>query len=222
MLLKLTMTCQHRVSSEVDAMSRSVSAVVVGSLFCLLAGCSTGGSGGDQRQAKQLKVLFCNVESGTFIDANRDSVLSVGDSVSYRLAVARLGGAVQGCGQANGSFYGLEQVVERRVLKGETVFLTHAQGTLTFKDGNIQTRSLGSLRPSAAVTPRLDSGALNLSLGDLFPSNHGATLIGQGGVFSAYVGSADFVSAPPLTRCSSCTVRSGPEPWLLRSAVQAL
>ncbi len=197
MLLKLTMTCQHRVSSEVDAMSRSVSAVVVGSLFCLLAGCSTGGSGGDQRQAKQLKVLFCNVESGTFIDANRDSVLSVGDSVSYRLAVARLGGDVQGCGQANGSFYGLEQVVERRVLKGETMFLTHAQGTLTFKDGNIQTRSLGSLQPRVPVTPSLDSGALNLSVGDLFPGNHGATLIGQGGVFSGYVGSADFVSDTP-------------------------
>ena len=197
MLLKLTMTCQHRVSSEVDAMSRSVSAVVVGSLFCLLAGCFTGGSGGDQRQAKQLKVLFCNVESGTFIDANRDSVLSVGDSVSYRLAVARLGGDVQGCGQANGSFYGLEQVVERRVLKGETMFLTHAQGTLTFKDGNIQTRSLGSLQPSAPMAPSLDSGALNLSLGDLFPGNHGATLIGQGGVFSGYVGSADFVSDTP-------------------------
>ncbi len=197
MLLKLTMTCQHRVSSEVDAMSRSVSAVVVGSLFCLLAGCFTGGSGGDQRQAKQLKVLFCNVELGTFIDANRDSVLSVGDSVSYRLAVARLGGDVQGCGQANGSFYGLEQVVERRVLKGETMFLTHAQGTLTFKDGNIQTRSLGSLQPSAPVAPSLDSGALNLSLGDLFPGNHGAALIGQGGVFSGYVGSADFVSDTP-------------------------
>ena len=178
-------------------MSRSVSAVVVGSLFCLLAGCFTGGSGGDQRQAKQLKVLFCNVESGTFIDANRDSVLSVGDSVSYRLAVARLGGDVQGCGQANGSFYGLEQVVERRVLKGETMFLTHAQGTLTFKDGNIQTRSLGSLQPRAPVTPSLDSGALNLSVGDLFPGNHGATLIGQGGVFSGYVGSADFVSDNP-------------------------
>ena len=178
-------------------MSRSVSAVVVGSLFCLLAGCFTGGSGGDQRQAKQLKVLFCNVESGTFIDANRDSVLSVGDSVSYRLAVARLGGDVQGCGQANGSFYGLEQVVERRVLKGETMFLTHAQGTLTFKDGNIQTRSLGSLQPRAPVTPSLDSGALNLSVGDLFPGNHGATLIGQGGVFSGYVGSADFVSDTP-------------------------
>ena len=178
-------------------MSRSVSAVVVGSLFCLLAGCSTGGSGGDQRQAKQLKVLFCNVESGTFIDANRDSVLSVGDSVSYRLAVARQGGDVQGCGQANGSFYGLEQVVERRVLKGETMFLTHAQGTLTFKDGNIQTRSLGSLQPRAPVTPSLDSGALNLSVGDLFPGNHGATLIGQGGVFSGYVGSADFVSDTP-------------------------
>ena len=197
MLLKLAKTCQHRVSSEVDAMPRSVSAVVVGSLLCLLAGCSTGGSGGDQRQAIKLKVLFCNVESGTFIDANRDSVLSVGDSVSYRLAVARLGGAVQGCKQANGSFYGLEQVVERRVLKGETVFLTHAQGTLTFKDGNIQTRSLGSLQSSAAETPSLESGALTLSLGDLFPSNHGATLIGQGGAFSGTVGSADFVSDTP-------------------------
>ena len=178
-------------------MPRSVSAVVVGSLLCLLAGCSTGGSGGDQRQAKQFKVLFCNVESGTFVDANRDEVLSVGDSVSYRLAVARLGAAVQGCEQANGSFYGLEQGVERRVFNGEIVFLTHAQGTLTFEDGNIQTRSLGSLQHSAAVTPSLQSGGMNLSLGDLFPSNHGATLIGQGGAFSGYVGSADFVSATP-------------------------
>ena len=54
MLLKIAKTCQHRVSSEVDAMPRSVSAVVVVSLLCLLAGCSTGGSGGDQLQAKQL------------------------------------------------------------------------------------------------------------------------------------------------------------------------
>ena len=191
------MTCQHRESSEVDAMSRSVSAVVLGSLFCLLTGCSTSGSGVDLRQTKQLKVLFCNVESGTFIDANQDSVLSVGDSVSYRLAVARLGGVVRGCDQANGSFYGLEEVVERRVLNGETEFLTHAQGTLTFEDGNIQTRSFGSLQPSAAVTPSLKSGSMNLSLGDLFPSNHGATLIGQGGVFSGDVGSAEFLSDTP-------------------------
>lgn len=191
------MTCQHRESSEVDAMSRSVSAVVLGSLFCLLTGCSTSGSGVDLRQTKQLKVLFCNVESGTFIDANQDSVLSVGDSVSYRLAVARLGGVVRGCEQANGSFYGLEQVVERRVLKGKTEFLTHAQGTLTFEDGNIQTRSFGSLQPSAVVTPILESGSMNFALGDLFASNHGATLIGQGGVFSGDVGSAEFVSDTP-------------------------
>ena len=178
-------------------MSRSVSAVVLGSLFCLLTGCSTSGSGVDLRQTKQLKVLFCNVESGTFIDANQDSVLSVGDSVSYRLAVARLGGVVRGCEQANGSFYGLEQVVERRVLKGKTEFLTHAQGTLTFEDGNIQTRSFGSLQPSAVVTPILESGSMNFALGDLFASNHGATLIGQGGVFSGDVGSAEFVSDTP-------------------------
>ena len=107
MLPKLAKTFQHRMNSDVDALPRSVSAVV-GSLLCLLAGCSTGGSGGDQRQAIKLKVLFCDVESGTFIDANRDSVLSVCDSLSYRLAVARLGGAVQGCEQVNGSFYGLE------------------------------------------------------------------------------------------------------------------
>ena len=178
-------------------MSRSVSAVVLGSLFCLLTGCSTSGSGVDLRQTKQLKVLFCNVESGTFIDANQDSVLSVGDSVSYRLAGARLGGVVRGCEQANGSFYGLEQVVERRVLKGKTEFLTHAQGTLTFEDGNIQTRSFGSLQPSAVVTPILESGSMNFALGDLFASNHGATLIGQGGVFSGDVGSAEFVSDTP-------------------------
>ena len=176
-------------------MPRSVSAVVAGSLLGLLAGCSTGGSGVDHQQSQQLKVLFCNVKSGTFIDANRDSVLSVGDSVSYRLAVARLGGAVQGCEQPNGSFYGLEEVVERRVLDGETVFLTHAQGTLTFKHGNIQTRSLGSLQLSAGVTPSLESGSL--TLGDLFPSNHGATLVGQGGSFTGYVGSAEFVSDTP-------------------------
>ena len=178
-------------------MPRSVSAVVLGLLLCLLTGCSTSGSGVDLRQTKQLKVLFCNVESGTFIDANQDSVLSVGDSVSYRLAVARLGGVVRGCEQANGSFYGLEQVVERRVLKGKTEFLTHAQGTLTFEDGNIQTRSFGSLQPSAVVTPILESGSMNFALGDLFASNHGATLIGQGGVFSGTVGSADFVSDTP-------------------------
>ena len=178
-------------------MPRSVSAVVLGLLLCLLTGCSTSGSGVDLRQTKQLKVLFCNVESGTFIDANQDSVLSVGDSVSYRLAVARLGGVVRGCEQANGSFYGLEQVVERRVLKGKTEFLTHAQGTLTFEDGNIQTRSFGSLQPSAVVTPILESGSMNFALGDLFASNHGATLIGQGGVFSGDVGSAEFVSDTP-------------------------
>ena len=178
-------------------MPRSVSAVVLGLLLCLLTGCSTSGSGVDLRQTKQLKVLFCNVESGTFIDANQDSVLSVGDSVSYRLAVARLGGVVRGCEQANGWFYGLEQVVERRVLKGKTEFLTHAQGTLTFEDGNIQTRSFGSLQPSAVVTPILESGSMNFSLGDLFASNHGATLIGQGGVFSGDVGSAEFVSDTP-------------------------
>ena len=188
-------------SSVVDAMPRSVSAIALGSLLCLLTGCSPGGSGAssgvDLRETKQLKVLFCNVESGTFIDANQDSVLSVGDSVSYKLAVARLGGVVLGCEQANGSFYGLEEVVERRVLNGEMEFLTHGQGTLTFEDGNIQTRSFGSLQPSVDVTPSLGSGSMNLSLGDLFRRDHGATLIGQGGVFSGDVGSADFVSDTP-------------------------
>ena len=64
MLLTLTKTFQHRVSSEVDAMSRSVSAVV-GSLLCLLTGCSAAGSGGDQRQTKQLKALIipCEIRS---------------------------------------------------------------------------------------------------------------------------------------------------------------
>ena len=174
-----------------------VSTAILGSLLLMLTGCSIGGSGGDQRQTKQFKVLFCNVESGTFIDTNRDSVLSVGDSVNYKLAVARLGGAVQGCEQVNGSFYGLEELVERRVQNGETVFLTHAQGTMTFKDGNIQTRSLGSLQASDAAMRSLESGSVKLSIGGLFPKDHGATLIGQGGAFSGYVGSADFVSDTP-------------------------
>ena len=191
------MACQHRVSSLGDAMSLSVSSVVLGSLLLMLTGCSIGGSGVDQRQAKQFKVLFCNVESGTFIDANRDSVLSVGDSINYKLAVARLGGTVQGCGQVNGSFYGLEELVERRVQNGETVFLTHAQGTMTFKDGNIQTRSLGSLQARDVAVQSLESGSVQLSIGGLFPKDHGATLIGQGGAFSGYVGSADFVTDTP-------------------------
>lgn len=163
-------------------MSIPVSTAILGSLLLMLTGCSIGGSGGDQRQTKQFKVLFCNVESGTFIDTNRDSVLSVGDSVNYKLAVARLGGAVQGCEQVNGSFYGLEELVERRVQNGETVFLTHAQGTMTFKDGNLQTRSLGSLQASDAAMQSLESGSVKLSIGGLFPKDHGATLIGQGGV----------------------------------------
>ncbi len=191
------MACQHRVSSGSDAMSIPVSTAILGSLLLMLTGCSIGGSGGDQRQTKQFKVLFCNVESGTFIDTNRDSVLSVGDSVNYKLAVARLGGAVQGCEQVNGSFYGLEELVERRVQNGETVFLTHAQGTMTFKDGNLQTRSLGSLQASDAAMQSLESGSVKLSIGGLFPKDHGATLIGQGGAFSGYVGSADFVSDTP-------------------------
>ena len=204
------MACQHRVSLGSDAMPISVSSVVLGLLLLMLTGCSTGGSGLDQRQTKQFKVLFCNVESGTFIDANRDSVLSVGDSVNYKVAVARLGEAVQGCEQVNGSFYGLEELVERRVQNGETVFLTHAQGTMTFKDGNIQTRSLGLLQASDVAMKSLESGSVKLSIGGLFPQNHGATLIGQGGAFSGDVGSADFVSGEPPYALLKLTPRFGP------------
>jgi len=179
-------------------MCKMVPALVLGALLPLLGSCATGGSDRAQRQTEALTILFCNLDSGTFVDANQDTRLSVGDSVSYRIQVARLGADVQGCGQVNGSFYGLEQVVERRVVDGEALFLTHAQGTFQFTDGSLQTRSLGALHASSDAMAQMSaSGPLTLSIADLFPEKKGATVLGQGGLFTGYVGTAEFINATP-------------------------
>ena len=64
-------------------MRKMVPALVFGALLPLLGSCATGGSGRAQRQTEDLTILFCNLDSGTFVDANQDTRLSVGDSVSY-------------------------------------------------------------------------------------------------------------------------------------------
>lgn len=177
-------------------MQRSLTVVALSSLL-LAAGCATGEKRVSKPETRTLKVAFCGVEKGTFIDANDDRKLSVGDTVSYKLVVASSPGD-QGCEKVDGSFYGLEQVVEQRKVDGEETFLTKAQGTFIFENGNLQVRSLGHLRANEKQMQSMNrSGAMKLVISDIFPMKHQATVVGEGGVYNGYVGTAMFVPGTP-------------------------
>ena len=177
-------------------MRRSLSVVALSSLL-LAAGCSTGEEEASKPEVKTLKVVFCGIETGTFIDSNNDGQFDVGDTVSYKLNVAKIS-SKEGCADADGSFFGIEQVVERREVDGEDVFLTSAQGTFVFKDGNLQVRSMGHLQADAAqMQVMTKTGAMDLAISDIIPVKHEATVVGQGGSYNGFVGTAMFVPGNP-------------------------
>tara|TARA_E500000178_G_scaffold339115_1_gene380177 strand:- start:188 stop:760 length:573 start_codon:yes stop_codon:yes gene_type:complete len=175
---------------------RSLSVVALSSLL-LAAGCSTGEREASKPEAKTLEVAFCSIEKGTFIDANNDGQFDVGDTVSYKLVVAKTSDD-GGCDDSDGSFFGIEQVVERRDVDGEDVFLTSAQGTFVFKDGNLQVRSMGHLQADAAqMQVMTETGAMDLAISDIIPVKHQATVVGQGGIYAGFVGTAMFIPGNP-------------------------
>ena len=177
-------------------MRRSLSVVALSSLL-FAAGCSTGEQEASKPETKNLEVAFCDIETGTFIDSNNDGQFNVGDTVTYKLVVAKASDK-GGCADVDGSFFGIEQVVERREVDGEDVFLTSAQGTFVFKDGNLQVRSMGHLQADAAqMQVMTKTGAMDLSISDIIPVKHEATVVGQGGIYSGFVGTAMFVPGTP-------------------------
>ena len=177
-------------------MRRSLSLVALSSLL-LAAGCSTGEKEASKPETKTLEVAFCGIENGTFIDSNNDGQFDVGDTVSYKLVVAKASDK-DGCDDVDGSFFGTEQVVERRDVDGEDVFLTSAQGTFVFKDGNLQVRSMGHLQADAAqMQVMTETGAMDLAISDIIPVKHQATVVGQGGIYAGFVGTAMFIPGNP-------------------------
>ena len=174
----------------------SLSALALSSLL-LAAGCSTLPKEASKPETKRLKVALCGIEKGTFVDANDDTKLSVGDTVSYKLVVASSPGDA-GCDKVDGTFYGLEQVVEQHNVDGEETFLTNAQGTFVFKDGNLQIRSMGHLRANDEQMQSMKtSGPMTFAIADLFPMQHEATVVGQGGIYSGFVGTAMIIPGNP-------------------------
>ena len=81
----------------------------------------------------------------------------------------------------------------------QQTFVTHFQGTLRLKKGNLQLRGLGSLGLSASQWKAINqSGAIDLVLANIFPEGHRLSAIGEGGSCASLAGTA-FVNT---WRCS--------------------
>lgn len=182
-------------------MRRSLSVFALSSLV-LAAGCSIQGS--DSTKTKTIDVAFCESLSGTFIDLNEDGQFDIGDSAIYKIKVASSLDGRANCKSTNGTFYGLEEIVDQRLIDGEKVFLTNAQGTFMLPEGNLQTRATGHLVVGIAMEQGdTQSAGKRFTLGDLFPAEHDATVFGQGGTVNGYVGVAKFMPGiPPRAQLS--------------------
>ena len=154
----------------------------------------------DATQALQL--AFCSVKSGQLLDHNNDAVVSVGDRITYVVRVAPvLGNGTPSCTNPTGSFYGAEQIVERREIgEGHVRFLTDLQGTVMLPDGNLRLMAMGTIKINdGELSSMVRSGYQDIAMQTLFPEAHPLTVQGQGGRFAGLVGSAQLKAGdPPL------------------------
>jgi len=154
----------------------------------------------DATQALQL--AFCSIKSGQLFDHNNDAVVSVGDRITYVVKVApMLDNATPSCTNPTGSFYGAEQIVERREIgEGHVQFLTDLQGTVMLPDGNLRLMAMGTIKiKDGELSSMVRSGSQDIAVQTLFPGAHPLTVQGQGGQFAGLVGSAQLKAGdPPL------------------------
>lgn len=151
---------------------------------------------------KALQLAFCSIKSGQFFDDNNDAVVSVGDRITYVVRVAPvLDKGAPSCSNPTGSFYGAEQIVERReVGEGHVQFLTDLQGTVMLPDGNLRLMAMGTITiTDGELSSMVRSGSQRIAMQTLFPGAHPLTVQGQGGQFAGFVGSAQLKAGdPPL------------------------
>ncbi|KZR74488.1 hypothetical protein PMIT1323_02452 [Prochlorococcus marinus str. MIT 1323] len=70
-------------------------------------------------------------------------------------------------------------------------FVTHFEGTLRLKKGNLQLQGLGSLGLSASQWKAINqSSAIDLVLASIFPESDRLSVIGEGGSYTGLVGTA--------------------------------
>lgn len=149
---------------------------------------------------KALHLALCSVKSGQFFDQNNDAAVSVGDRITYVVTVAPLTeGGTPACTRPTGSFYGAEQIVERReVGEGHAQFLTDLQGTVMLPDGNLRLMAMGTIQISDAErTSMVRSGSAAFGMQTLFPGTHPLSVQGQGGSFAGMIGSAELKAGDP-------------------------
>ncbi len=175
-------------------MRRCLAPLVACSLFTVTA-CSTSQglrSGSEQDQATAMTLTLCKVQRASFDDsASDDGRPTVGDSYTYTVNVSTATGP-KACDEATGQFFGVEELVqELPVDAGVSKFLTNFQGTFVLPDGNLQLRSMGFVSVKAEEMAQMNrTGPVALGLGDLFPKQHEASVIGQGGAYTGQIGSA--------------------------------
>lgn len=175
-------------------MRRCLAPLVACSLFTVTA-CSTSQglrSGSEQDQPTAMTLTLCKVQRASFDDsASDDGRPTVGDSYTYTVNVSTATGP-KACDEATGQFFGVEELVqELPVDAGVSKFLTNFQGTFVLPDGNLQLRSMGFVSVKAEEMAQMNrTGPVALGLGDLFPKQHEASVIGQGGAYAGQIGSA--------------------------------
>ena len=175
-------------------MRRCLAPLVACSLFTVTA-CSTSQglrSGSEQDQPTAMTLTLCKVQRASFNDsASDDGRPTVGDSYTYTVNVSTATGP-KACDEATGQFFGVEELVqELPVDAGVSKFLTNFQGTFVLPDGNLQLRSMGFVSVKAEEMAQMNrTGPVALGLGDLFPKQHEASVIGQGGAYTGQIGSA--------------------------------
>ena len=175
-------------------MRRCLAPLVACSLFTVTA-CSTSQglrSGSEQDQPTAMTLTLCKVQRASFDDsASDDGRPTVGDSYTYTVNVSTATGP-KACDEATGQFFGVEEIVqEQSVDAGVSKFLTNFQGTFVLPDGNLQLRSMGFVSVKAEEMAQMNrTGPVALGLGDLFPKQHEASVIGQGGAYTGQIGSA--------------------------------
>ena len=147
-----------------------------------------------QQDATQaLQLAFCSIKSGQFFDHNNDAVVSVGDRITYVVRVTpELDNGTPSCTNPTGSFYGAEQIVERREIgEGHVQFLTDLQGTVMLPDGNLRLVAMGTIKiKEGELSSMVRSGSEDIAMQTLFPRVHPLSVQGQGGQFAGFVGSA--------------------------------